>query len=169
MRLIQFRSIAARLGVAAALSAGVAAAAEPTAPAAPARSFEDPALQWGDCPGFMPDGCAIAVVHGDPAGDDADVFFRVPAGAEVPLHWHSAAERMVLVDGRLRVRYDGHAPVALTPGTYAYGPARLPHSASCEDGDDARPCVLFIAFDGPVDAHAGRPAAGSGDAPGTRR
>jgi quercetin dioxygenase-like cupin family protein len=125
-------------------------------PVAPARSFQDPALQWGDCPDFMPEGCAISVVHGDPAGEESDVFFRVPAKAEIPLHWHSEAERMVLVDGRLSVRYDGQAPVTLTPGTYAYGPARLAHSATCES---AQPCVLFIAFDGPVDAHAGRSAA----------
>lgn len=104
----------------------------------------------------MPERCAIAAVHGDPAGNQSDVFFRVPPKAEIPLHWHSAAERMVLVDGRLRVSYDGQAPGTLTPGTYAYGPARLAHSATCES---EQPCVLFIAFDGPVDAYAGRPAA----------
>lgn len=124
-------------------------------PAALSRSFEDPSLAWGDCPGFMPEGCAIAVVHGDPAGKESDLFFRVPAGSEIPLHWHTQAERMLLVDGRLQVRYDGREPITLAPGTYAYGPARLPHSATRE-GD--RPCVLFIAFDGPVDAHPGRPA-----------
>lgn len=125
-------------------------------PAAMSRAFDDPALEWGGCPEFMPEGCAIAVVRGDAAGEESDLFFRVPANAEIPLHWHSEAERMVLVDGRLQVRYEGREPVTLAPGTYAYGPARLPHSARCES---ARPCVLFIAFDGPVDAHAGRPAA----------
>lgn len=145
---------------AAALGAALLAvpgAAYPADPPAPSRAFDDPALEWGACPGFMPEGCAITVVHGDPAGDDADVFFRVPANAEIPLHWHSAAERMVLVAGRLTVRYDGQAPATLAPGTYAYGPARLAHSATCEG---AQPCVLFIAFDGPVDAHAGRPGGG---------
>lgn len=122
--------------------------------AAEPRSYLDPALEWAGCPDFMPEGCSIAVVHGDPAGAQSDVFFRVPAGAQIPLHWHSAAERMLLVDGRLRVQYDGRAAATLAPGTYAYGPARLPHSAVCE-GTQA--CVLFIAFDGPVDAHEGRP------------
>jgi mannose-6-phosphate isomerase-like protein (cupin superfamily) len=62
---------------------------------------------------------------------------------------------MVLVSGRLEVVYEGQQPVTLRPGMYAYGPAKLPHRARCASGD---PCVLFIAFEGPVDAH---PAAGS--------
>jgi mannose-6-phosphate isomerase-like protein (cupin superfamily) len=134
----------------------LSAAGHSADPSAVSRSFQDPALKWGACPEFMPTGCGIAVVHGDPAGDDGDVFFRVPAKAQIPLHWHTAAERMVLVSGRLAVRSDGQPPVTLTPGTYAYMPARLPHSATCEG---AEPCVLFIAFMGPVDANAGRPAA----------
>lgn len=151
MRPLRLLPIAIACGVAALATSGPVRAADP---APTHRPFEDPALPWGDCPAFMPKGCALAVLHGDPAGRDADVFFRVPAGAEIPLHWHSAAERMVLVDGRLRVRYDGREAIVLMPGTYAYGPARHAHSATCES---RRPCVLFIAFDGPVDAHAGRP------------
>lgn len=37
----------------------------------------------------------------------------------------------------------------LRPGTYAYGPAHLPHVATCLSKE---PCVLFIAFVEPVDA-----------------
>ena len=38
--------------------------------------------------------------------------------------------------------------LTLAPGTYAYGPAGLPHRASCTSPE---PCPLFIAFEGPVD------------------
>jgi quercetin dioxygenase-like cupin family protein len=58
---------------------------------------------------------------------------------------------MVLISGRMTVAYDGQAPVELRPGTYAYGPAKLPHSTTCHS---AEPCVLFIAFEEPVDAVA---------------
>ena len=58
----------------------------------------DPQLKWGPCPPFLPKGCAIAVLHGDPAKDNVDVFFKVPAKSTIPLHWHTSAERMVLVD-----------------------------------------------------------------------
>jgi quercetin dioxygenase-like cupin family protein len=119
-----------------------------------ARTAGDPSLKWGGCPDFMPKGCEIAVLHGDPAKDNADVFFRVPANAEIPRHWHTSAERMVLVAGEMSVTYDGHETVVLRPGSYAYGPARLSHKATCAD---AGPCVLFIAFESPVDVFAGSP------------
>ena len=134
-----------------ALIAGLASA-EPAPPdRALAIAASDATLAWNPCPAFMPEGCAIAVLHGDPAQPNADVFFRVPGGATVPRHWHTSAERIVLVSGELEVTYDGQAPATLTPGMYAYGPPRASHSASCAAG---APCVLFIAFEGAVDAHA---------------
>lgn len=115
-------------------------------------SADDPELEWGPCPEFLPDDCRIAVLQGDPAEHNADIFFRLQPGTQAAHHWHTSAERMVLVSGEMEVDYDGQDPVVLTPGTYAYGPARLPHTASCRAGDD--PCVLFIAFEEPVDAVA---------------
>lgn len=114
-----------------------------------ARSVGDATLQWGPCPDFFPAGCELAVLHGDPAEPNADVFFRVPGGYDLPKHWHSSAERMVLVEGALSVTYEGQAATLLEPGTYAYGPPRARHHGRCTS---AGPCTLFIAFEGPVDA-----------------
>lgn len=105
--------------------------------------------QWGPCPSIFPTGCQIAVLNGDPSKPNADVFLRVPSGYTIPSHSHTSAERMILVEGRLRVRYKGAAAANLTPGEYAYGPAGLPHDARCSGG---KSCTLFIAFEGPVDA-----------------
>ena len=110
---------------------------------------KDPQLKWGPCPPFLPKGCQIAVLHGDPSKNNADIFFKLPANSIVPRHWHTSAERMVLVSGELHVTYDGHKPVTLKAGNYAYGPAKLPHKAECKK---AGPCLLFIAFESPVDA-----------------
>lgn len=110
----------------------------------------DAQLEWGPCPALFPGGCEIAVLHGDPARPNADVFLRVPANYTIPPHWHTSAERMVLVAGELHVEYAGHRPSVLKPGMYAYGPPKARHTARCTD---AGPCVLFIAFEGPVDAH----------------
>jgi quercetin dioxygenase-like cupin family protein len=127
------------------------AAQEATAAAEPAvaSAFDDAGLAWGPCPAFLPEGCAIAVLHGDPAKPNADLFFKVPGGAIIANHTHASAERMVLVSGQMEVTYEGQAAVTLTPGMYAYGPAGRPHHATCADGP---PCVLFIAFEAPVDA-----------------
>lgn len=128
------------------------AAAQAAQEQALARSAQDAQLQWGPCPPFMPSGCGLAVLHGDPAQPNADVFLKIPANAVIPEHWHTSAERMVLVAGELSVTYKGQAKVVLKPGMYAYGPAKLPHSASC--GGSAS-CVLFIAFESAVDAVPG--------------
>jgi uncharacterized RmlC-like cupin family protein len=114
-----------------------------------AISAGDPTLNWAPCPAFLPKGCGIAVLQGDPAKRNADVFFRVPANATIPRHWHTSAERMVLVAGELHLTYDGQKTMVLRPGTYIYGPARLPHEGYCAKGEA---CVLFIAFEEPVDA-----------------
>lgn len=109
----------------------------------------DPKLKWGPCPPFLPKGCGIAVLRGDPAKDNVDVFFKVPAKSTIPLHLHTSPERMVLVAGELHVTYDGQEKAVLKVGTYAYGPAKLPHKGYCASNV---PCVLFIAFESPLDA-----------------
>lgn len=135
--------------------ASPADATEAFAESALARSADDAELAWGPCPPFMPAGCGIAVLHGDPAQANVDIFFKVPGRAEIPLHWHSSAERMVLVAGELLVSYEGQEPAKLVPGSYAYGPARRAHRATC--ASDV-PCVLFIAFESPLDAVPSAPA-----------
>lgn len=142
-------SAAALLGAVAAMP--VPLAAQPAGELPLAKSAADPALQWGACPPIFPAGCQIAVLHGDPSQPNADIFLRVPGGYVIPPHRHGSAERMILVSGRLRVKYQGAAESLLEPGHYAYGPAGRPHRATCEG---AAACTLFIAFEGPVDAEA---------------
>lgn len=115
------------------------------------RTATDADIEWGPCPEFMPEGCRLAVLQGDPAQPNADIYFKLPGNTTAPSHMHHSAERMVLVSGRMQVDYDGQEPVVLEAGTYAYGPAELPHSATCQSSED---CVLFIAFEKPVDAIA---------------
>jgi quercetin dioxygenase-like cupin family protein len=139
----------------AALSAVVMFSGEGAALSGPepalAVTAADPALKWGPCPPPFTAGCEIAVLHGDPARPNADVFLRVPGGYSLPAHSHTSAERMILVSGELKVRYQGAPPAALKPGAYAFGPAKRPHDGSCVS---QQKCTLFIAFEGPVDAVA---------------
>jgi quercetin dioxygenase-like cupin family protein len=131
------------------VSSGAAAQERPLA-----LSPDSQSIAWGKCPPIFASGCEIAVLHGDAAKPNADVFLRVPGGAKLPSHWHTSAERMTLSTGQLRVKYEGSEAIVLKAGTYAYGPAKLVHEAECIS---AEPCILFIAFEGPVDAQpAGR-------------
>jgi quercetin dioxygenase-like cupin family protein len=131
------------------LAAAFAAAEAPVQQRALTWTVDAGALDWGPCPEFLPSGCAIAVLHGDPAQDNVDVFFRLPGKSILPNHWHTSAERMVLVTGELHVTYEGQETAILKPGTYAYGPAKLAHHGVCAS---VEPCMLFIAFESPLDA-----------------
>jgi uncharacterized RmlC-like cupin family protein len=97
----------------------------------------------------MPEGCGLAVLHGDPAEPNADAFFRMAPATVAAEHWHSSPEWMVLVSGTVMVDDEGQEPVVLEPGTYAYGPSRLPHETVCAAGAE---CAIYIAFEDPVDA-----------------
>lgn len=141
----------AAVAFACALMSACATSTAQTAPEAAITRTVSAELQWAPCPPIFPAGCQIAVLHGDPGRPNADVFLRVPGGYQIPPHSHSSPERMVLVEGQLNVRYKGTAAELLTPGEYAYGPANRAHQAVCL-GD--KPCTLFIAFEGPVDAEA---------------
>ena len=147
------RSLQAALPCSLLLSLGlvgsIAHAQAPPQEQALTRTADDAQLTWGPCPPFLPKGCGIAVLHGDPAKDNLDVFLKVPAKSTLPLHWHTSAERMVLVAGELQVTFEGQKMAVLKPGTYAYGPAKRPHKGFCAS---TVPCVLFIAFESPLDA-----------------
>jgi quercetin dioxygenase-like cupin family protein len=122
---------------------------DPTGEAAIAHHADDSNLNWGPCPGFMPDSCRIAVLHGDPSEPNTDLFFRMAPDTTIPRHWHHSPERMILVSGEMHVDYESQEPTVLEAGSYAYGPAEKPHTAYCVEGEE---CMLFIAFEQPVDA-----------------
>lgn len=108
-------------------------------------------MEWMGCPPPLDnEGCFISVLQGDPSKPNSDVMFKLTAGASVPEHWHSSAERMLLVSGELHVTYKGEDTKILKGGDYAYGPSNKPHKAKCADGED---CLLFIAFVEPVDSY----------------
>ena len=112
------------------------------------KTADDKDLKWGPCPPFIKD-CNIAVLHGDPTMNNVDVLFKFSPNANIPNHWHNSAERMILISGELEVTYEGEKTQTMKAGSYAYGPAKKPHTAKCISKD---PCVLFVAFEGPLDA-----------------
>ena len=112
-------------------------------------SISDKGVAWGPCPAFFPAGCELAVIHGDPSKPNADIYFKVPGNYSFPAHWHTSAERMVLVSGEMDVTYKGQPTTNLKTGMYAYGPAKAVHEGKCISKEA---CILVIAFEEPVDA-----------------
>jgi mannose-6-phosphate isomerase-like protein (cupin superfamily) len=113
------------------------------------RTHNDPQLKWSPCPPIFPNGCEVTVLRGDAAKGPSDVFLRTPANYTLPPHSHTSPEHIILVTGELHVTYEGEKPAVLRAGSYAYGPAKVKHEARCANNG---PCVLFIAFDSPIDA-----------------
>lgn len=131
------------------LPAAISAQSAETAGEAFIWNADDPDLEWNPCPEFLPESCRLAVLQGNPEEPNADVLFKLQGHTFAPNHIHTSAERMILISGEFHIDYEGQDPVVMNAGTYAYGPAGVPHTAACISDD---PCILFIAFEGPVDA-----------------
>ena len=43
-------------------------------------------LKWGPCPEFMPNGCQVALLHGDPTKNNVDILFKLEPNSEFPEH-----------------------------------------------------------------------------------
>lgn len=115
-------------------------------------AMDDARITFVDCPAFFGKGCSIGILQGDPAKPNSDVVFKVPGNFNLPAHWHTSAERMVLIAGEMDLTYKGQETITMKSGMYIYGPPKLPHTGRCISSE---PCELFIAFEGPIDAHEG--------------
>jgi len=115
-------------------------------------AMDDARIAWSECPAFFGKGCMLGVLQGDPSKPNSDVIFKTPGNYDLPAHWHTSAERMVLISGEMDLTYQGQPTIKIKQGMYIYGPPKVPHTGRCVS---AEPCELFISFEGPVDAHEG--------------
>ena len=115
------------------------------------KVIDDSSVEWGPCPPFIPEGCNVTLLQGDMANPNTDVVFKFQGGTDIPNHWHTSAERMILLAGKLEVTYEGEPKKTMKAGNYAFGPAKKPHVAKCVSKD---PCLLYVGFVEPVDAFA---------------
>jgi quercetin dioxygenase-like cupin family protein len=128
-----------------------AAAQTPSAPATHAapvfRPFEG--LKWEKTnPELGDNSQEAAILHVNPATKATELIIRAPKNYHVGRHWHSSNETITVIRGTFVVGHDGsEEKMELTPGSYAYMPARMIHDAwTKEEG-----AVFFITVDGPWD------------------
>jgi glyoxylate utilization-related uncharacterized protein len=95
------------------------------------------------------DGSESATLREDPKTGAVELFARYPAGHVFPPHWHTANERIVLIEGRLSIE-DSDAQRLIEPGGYAYLPATEVQSMTC--ASQAR-CSFYVFWDAPLDFH----------------
>lgn len=94
-------------------------------------------------------GSESATLREDAKSGSVELFARHPAGHVFPPHWHSANERIILIEGRISIE-DGSAKRFIEPGGYAYLPARQVQKMTC--ASETR-CSFYVFWDAPLDFH----------------
>jgi mannose-6-phosphate isomerase-like protein (cupin superfamily) len=104
-------------------------------------------LKWIAIPN-MPPCSTAAVLRGNPRWGPAWVLLRLASGCQVPWHWHTANETLLVISGRGTVTAMDGPPLVFVPGAFSYLPSHHAHRASC-----SRTCVLFNSADAAFDIH----------------
>jgi len=106
---------------------------------------DESAVKWVECAGW-PKGCEAALVAGDYEKGASAWFCRAPKGYMFPRHSHTAAERIIVLRGRLSGGVDGGGEMMVTPGMFWGFGEKAVHWVRCEDA-----CLMYIHYDAPFD------------------
>ena len=80
---------------------------------------------------------------------ETEMLVRYEGGHKFAPHWHSANERMVVIEGTMEVEVDGFKR-QLGPGSYAYLPAKKEQKEACISKTR---CGFYVFWDGKLDFH----------------
>ncbi len=91
-----------------------------------------------------------ATIQGDPAAGAATLVLKFAPGCNIPMHWHSANEQIVLIKGNGMAQMKGETSQPVSVSEYRMLPAKEPHRFACGAGDE---CLLYLFTDGKFDIH----------------
>ena len=94
-------------------------------------------------------GSESTTLREDSKTGSVELLARYPAGHVFPPHWHSANERIVLIEGRIAIE-DTAEKRFIEPGGYAYLPARQVQKMICVSSTR---CSFYVFWDAPLDFH----------------
>ena len=93
--------------------------------------------------------CTLGTVQsGDPTNGPSIVFSQVSVGCSIPWHWHTPAERVMIVSGVARIDMKDGKPLTLRAGGFAMLPSHHVHQFTCEQN-----CQMYIDSDAAFDIH----------------
>jgi quercetin dioxygenase-like cupin family protein len=128
------------------LAVSLALSGQTTNSGGDARILVNPAeAKWEPAKG----GSESVTLWEDPKTGAVELFAHYPAGHVFPPHWHSANERLILIEGRIAMAEGGQKRF-LEPGGYAYLPAQQVQRMTCVS---ATRCSFYVSWDGPLDLH----------------
>jgi quercetin dioxygenase-like cupin family protein len=85
----------------------------------------------------------LRLLYQDPVSGEEHYLVRYPAGLKARLHRHTAAQTIVVLEGRLAVNDE-----VVGPGAYCHFP---PGQAMWHAPADDAPCLFVSLFHGPAD------------------
>jgi quercetin dioxygenase-like cupin family protein len=108
-------------------------------------------MQWGPAPPALPKGAQLALITGDPGKPGTYVIrVKIPAGYQIPAHWHSSAENLTVISGTVNVgmgdKLDKTTSKKLETGAFVYLPAKMNHFLWTTG-----PAIVQIHAQGPFD------------------
>ena len=97
------------------------------------------------------EGAQLAVITGDPGKAGSYVIrVKVPAGCQIPAHWHSTAENLTVLSGVVNVgmgaKLDKRTSTMLEVGSFTWLPQKMNHFLWA-----SVPAVFQIQAEGPFD------------------
>jgi len=96
----------------------------------------------------LPSCVTAAVQHGDPLKGAAILVGKVTAGCNIPWHWHTYAENLVLISGSGKAEMKDGTTHVLRSGDFAHLPGKQTHQFTCPVA-----CTLYIMPEGAFDIH----------------
>jgi quercetin dioxygenase-like cupin family protein len=117
-----------------------------TMPDVMAKAIKGDDIKWEP----LEDGFEISILYTNPKTQATYLVIRGPGDRHVPRHWHTANESITVLKGTFVVAHDGsNEKTELTPGSFAYMPAKMIHEAWTK-GDT----TYFITVDGKWDVNS---------------
>lgn len=75
----------------------------------------------------LPACATIAVQDGDPSTGPSIVLLKAKAGCNIPWHWHTPNERLIIVSGSGKGEMKDMKPLMMKPGDFVVMPAKGVH------------------------------------------
>jgi quercetin dioxygenase-like cupin family protein len=104
-------------------------------------------LKFSGAP-YLPSCLTMAAEHGDPSKGAFTLLLKFTSGCSVPMHWHTAAEELMLVSGSGKMQMRDGTTSTVDRGGFVYIPPKHQHAFTC-----ATACTAFLSGNGAFDIH----------------
>lgn len=96
----------------------------------------------------LPACVTVALQDGDPGTGSAIFLLKTTGHCEIPWHWHTANERLIILSGTARLEMKGSPAVVAHHGDLVVMPAKHPHHFTSNGSTE-----FYLLTDAPFDIH----------------